>query len=52
MCVCVCVYVSKWVDIIFFLFHNENKNLLKFFVEPAIMINKSNIFFKKKKKRS
>ena len=36
----------------FFLFHNENKNYIKVFVDPAIMINKSNIFFKKKIKKN
>ena len=34
----------------FFSFHiNKKKIILKFFVDPAIIINKRNIFFKNKK---
>ena len=44
-----CMYLSVW-KLFFFSFTTKIKIILKFFVDPTKMINKSNIFFKIKKK--
>ena len=49
-----CVNLSKCVDIIFFSFTSTKKYIyIKVsFVDPAIIINKNNILFKKKRKKN